>query len=201
MTDKKITHKEIRYKENPFLGNIVVNKKSKAVTISTLGKDDNVLINQSTGEVQGTHITTYKEVDNSKFVKIFPALIGVQFGLKSAGVKVLTLLIWAVQESAIGKDLVLLDKYTLEKFIKHHMEQEEKEAKLEEREVKQIKFSRPVFSRGLNELEENKIIAKAERAGYYYINPKFLFNGDLLAFTTVYKRSNKDERQGDLSLE
>ena len=172
-----------RHKENPFLKDLVVTKKSKSVRVSTLGKDDNVLINQHTGEVQGTHVSTYKQVDDAEFVKLFTANIAMTFDLNKSGHKALTLLYWAVQHSAIGKDLVQLNKYTHEQFLEDHP----------------IKaFSMAVFSRGLNELEDAQIIAKAQQRGFYYINPSFIFNGDRVAFTKIIERRNKPEGDSHL---
>ncbi|MCV5208286.1 hypothetical protein OFC00_25550, partial [Escherichia coli] len=76
-----------RYKENPFLEGMVVPVKGKQVRLSRLGRDDNILVNQNTGEVQGTHVTTYKRVDSEQFVKLFTANIGLTFELSSAGIK------------------------------------------------------------------------------------------------------------------
>jgi len=168
----------IRHKENPFIGDMVVKKKKQSVRLSTLGSNNNVLINQETGEVQGTHVTTYKQVDSEEFVKIFTANIAMLFELNKSGHKTLHILLWAVQHTAIGKDLVQLNKYTHEKF-------------LQEQPIKA--FSMAVFSRGLNELETAQIIAKAEQRGFYYINPNFIFNGNRLAFTKVIERRKQAE--------
>ncbi len=55
---KKI--KAIRYEENPFIEGMTVPIKNQRIRLSRLGRDDNVLINQSTGEMQGTHVTTFR---------------------------------------------------------------------------------------------------------------------------------------------
>jgi hypothetical protein len=179
----------IRHRTNPFLNDLELSTRRKKVTISTLGKDDNVLINQTTGEVKGTHVVSYKTVDDSEFVKLFTKNIALTFDLKSAGLKTLNLLVWTIQREAIGRDLVPLNTYTLEDFIEAHQDV--------------IKgFSRPVFMRGLKELENAQIIAKAHQRGFYYINPNFIFNGDRVAFTRVItKRSFTEEDQQELNLE
>lgn len=167
----------IRYEENPFLDNLVVSTKNKSIKLSRLGKDENILINQATGEVQGTHITTYKKVDNDEFVKIFTRNIGLIFDLKAAGIKALNVLIFTISNSAINKDLVVLDKYALEKFIEVQPE---------------YKLSRSTFDRGLRELVNAQIIARHTREGWYFINPNFIFNGDRIAFTTLIERKKAD---------
>ena len=60
-----------RYEINPFLTEMDLTVGTKNVKISTIGKDENILVNQSTGEVQGTHVVAFKKVDKDKFVKAF----------------------------------------------------------------------------------------------------------------------------------
>lgn len=174
--------KNIRYKENPFVGELEVPIAKRQVKVSRLGKDNNVLFNQDTGEHFGTHVTTYKRVDAEKYLKLFTANIAMTFDLKAAGIKVFNVLCWAVQENAIGKDLVVLDAMTLENFIEAHRDREPP-----------LKLSISTFKRGLSELETAQIIAKNIRPSWYYLNPNFVFNGDRIAFTTIIERKNKEQ--------
>lgn len=166
---------EVRYESNPFLENMIIPLGRKTVKLSPLGRDDNVLINQLTGEVCGTHVATYKKVDAQCFVKLFTENIGLAFNLKSAGIKALTVLVFTVQKSAMNKDTVNLDSYTLKEFLKFN---------------DGMKLSMTTFRRGLVELEEAKIIAKALRKGHFFINPNFVFNGDRIAFSTIIEKEN-----------
>ena len=161
-----------RYKKNPFLQNMIVPIKEKRIKLSVLGNDRNILINQETGEMHGTHIATFKKVDRTQFVKLFTANIAMTFDLSSSGIKTFTVLIWAVQQKALCKDEVDLDGITLEEFIEQHKD-------------KKLKLSLPTFKRGINELEKAMIIAKTMRQGRYFINPNFVFNGDRIVFSTV----------------
>jgi len=176
---------KIRYKKNPFLDEMIITPTAKQVKISALGKDDNVLVNQSTGEISGTHITTYKKVDSAEFVKLFAANVALTFDLKAAGIKAFNVLIWAVQYTAINKDEVALDSLALKEFIK----------------TKQLKLSLTVFKRGLNELEQGRIIAKTERMGFYFINPNFVFNGNRIVFSTAIELDGSSEVVGDAHLQ
>lgn len=178
-----------RYKENPFLEGMVVPVKGKQVRLSRLGRDDNILVNQNTGEVQGTHVTTYKRVDSEQFVKLFTANIGLTFELSSAGIKAFGVLVWSVQNSALSKDEVDLDTLVLEVFLQCQVSASKQP----------LRLSLATFKRGLNELEKAKIIAKTMRQGRYFINPNFVFNGDRIAFTTVIERKNTIEKQEDKS--
>ena len=167
-----------RYKENPFLADMVLPIKDKRITLRPLGKSDRVInIDQSTGEVLGTHLTTYKRVDGEQFVKLFTANIALTFELKPPGFKALSVLVWVVQHKAISRDEVELDKYMLDDFLA----------------ANQLKLSRPTFMRGLLELEEAQIIAKTLRRGRYFINPNLIFNGDRIAFTTLIERKREQE--------
>ena len=82
----------------------------------------------------------------------------------------MTVLIWAVQQSAVTKDQVMLDNIVLQNFLQNQ---------------DKITLSSSVFYRGLKELCEAKIIARTMRHGCYYINPNFIFNGDRIAFTNI----------------
>ena len=90
--------------------------------ISRLGRDDNILVNQNTGEILGTHVTTYKRVDADQFVKLFTANVAMTFELTSAGIKTFSVLIWSVQHHALAKDEVDLDNFVLDDFITAHSE-------------------------------------------------------------------------------
>ena len=176
----ELKSKIIRYESNPFLDSIIIKTGSKKVTVNpSFGKDDNVLVNQSTGEVKGTHITTYKTVDATKFVKLFTQNIALTFDLTSAGIKTFNVLMFAVQAGAINKDLVPLDRFTLADFMKEN----------------DVSLSTATFTRGLGELVKAKIIARHTRQGFYYINPNFVFNGDRLAFTTIIEKKNEETKR------
>ena len=167
-----------RYKNNPFLKDMVVPVKGKRVQVSALGADNNVLVNQDTGEHLGTHVTTYKRVDGEKFVKLFAANVAMTFDLTSAGIKAFNVVMWAVQNWGITKDQVDLDALALEDFLVAHKDKEPP-----------LRLSMATFKRGLNELEKAQVIAKTMRKGRYFINPNFVFNGDRIAFTTLIERA------------
>lgn len=169
--------KIIRHKTNPFVEGMVVKKRSKAIQLSRLGKDSNVLVNQDTGENLGTHVTTHRTVDGEQFVKLFAANIALTFDLKSAGIKSFSVLMWAVQHKAISKDEIYMDRFCLDDFLEWHKDSD-----------RPLKLSLATFTRGISELEAAHILAKTLRKGRYFINPNFVFNGDRIAFTTVIER-------------
>lgn len=170
----------VRYESNPFIEGMVIPIRGQNVQLSKLGKDNNILVNQTTGEIHGTHVTTYRKVDAEQFVKLFTANIALTFDLKAAGIKAFNVLVWMLQNTSISKDLVPLDKFALDSFLKAH-----------DYRKPPIKLSQPTFWRGLAELEAAQIIAKHVRQGWYFINPNFVFNGDRVAFTAVIERKSK----------
>ena len=171
----------IRYKSNPFINEMVINTKAKQVRVSAYGRDGGSgmdLVNRDTGEIRGTHIVTYKRVDEEQFVKLFTAQVGAIFDLKAAGIKALTVLMWAVQYKAMGRDVVCLDRFTLDDFLGESS----------------LTLSKATYQRGINELEKAQIIAKTQKKGDYFINPNFLFNGDRVAFTTALEKVAPEEQ-------
>lgn len=172
-----------RYKTNPFLEGMIVPVKGKQVRLSRLGRDENILVNQNTGEVQGTHVTTYKRVDGEQFVKLFTANIALTFDLSAQGIKAFNVLMWAMQKQSVSKDEVFLDTHIREEFLAVYNDKD-----------KPIKLSQPTFARGLAELAKAQIIAKTIRQGVYWINPNFAFNGDRIAFTTLIERQSNNEK-------
>ncbi|MCV5814220.1 replication/maintenance protein RepL [Escherichia coli] len=171
-----------RFKENPFIKDLVIPLKNRQVQISRLGADNNIVINQDTGEyLGGTSVVTYKKVDSTQFIKLFTQNIKLAFELTQAGQKALYVLFWVVQQEGQNKDQVLLDQFTLEEFLNIHPE---------------LKMSLPTYWRGLAELVKAQILAMAYRKGHYFINPNFIFNGDRVAFTTVIE-VNKQKQVAD----
>ena len=173
-----------RYEKNPFISDMIVPVKGRQVKVSTFGKEDNIIVNQTTGEIQGTHLTTYKKVDGEQFVKLFTANIALTFDLSAAGIKTFNVLLWVVQYTAITKDEVDLDSLTLKDFMDSNNS-----------ESKPLKLSLATFKRGISELEKSQIIAKTMRKGRYFINPNFVFNGDRIAFTTMIEKTDSDENK------
>lgn len=164
--------KLVRFKENPFLDKLVVRTRAKSIQVSPIGKDADIYINERTGEAAGTEVRTYKQVDDAEFVKLFTANIALTFDLKSAGIKAFNVLMFTIQKSAIERDLIALDQYSLDDFNNFN----------------EKKLSLSTFKRGINELIKAQIIARNVRLGFFYINPNFCFNGNRIVFQTIIER-------------
>lgn len=170
----------VRHKTNPFIDDLNIKIRHKNVKVSKLGKKDNIdLVNTDTGEHHGTYIGTTKRVDEEQFLKLFTANIAMTFDLKAAGIKAFNVLCWVMQNTAIERDKVFIDKYVMDDF----------------NEVHNKKMSKTVLYRGLNELINTQIIARSQREGEYFINPNFVFNGDRIVFTTVIEKKQIEEQQ------
>jgi Firmicute plasmid replication protein (RepL) len=154
------------HQENPFIPNIIAN--SRRVTNK---RGDMSLINNNTGEVVTSVAGFYevKEVDSSKFLKLFVNGVKALAGLSNAGCKVFELMYMEVQEN-IGKDYVYLSFTGLNKH--------------------EIQLSERTFRRGLSELIEKRFIAAMPGVGLYWINPDFIWNGDRLAFVQEYYKTD-----------
>mgnify|MGYP000262385355 CR=1 FL=1 len=179
-TTKEPAEKKEKFKSNPFLETLVIKTKSKEVQISSLGKDDNVLVNTGTGEVAGTSISTYRQVDDAEFVKIFTGNIALLFDLSSAGIKAFNVLMFEIQRAAIKRDKVQIDEYILEDFLEWNPHK---------------KLSKATLYRGVKELIKGQILARDQKPSYYWINPNFCFNGDRIAFTQIIERKKTEQEQ------
>lgn len=179
--------KELRYEENPFTKELTVNSKKQKLKVTNSAKlNDETWINNTTGELATTQLYTYKEVDEAQFVKIFTQNIALTFDLTSAGLKTLNVLIYAVQYKAMNKDVVVLTEQTLIDFLKIN---------------KSLTLVYRTFTRGLNELVKANILARCKRAGDYFINPNFVFNGDRLLFVTAIRKKSPSQMLEDEQLE
>lgn len=181
---KKKETKIVRYSKNPFLNMSSIKTKNQRIVV---GKGDNVIIDKNTGEEKGTVIASFREVDPESFVKIFAQNIGMMMNFNASGVKAFTFLVWVVGQSrSIGKDKVMLDQYSHEDFMKEQPDE--------------FVFSIRSMRMGISQLEDAKIIAKAQRRGQYYLNPHFMFNGDRITFAQQIRMKDpyKDETQTDV---
>lgn len=178
-----------KYKENPFLDSFTVTTRGKRISVSALGKtEDNILINQNTGEVLGTHVTSFKQVDDAEFIKVFTANIALTFDLSQPGRKVFDMLLHVMQKQAISKDQIYLDDGVRQDFVMEHG----------------VKMATSTMYRGIDNLVERCIIARSTRTNIYFINPSLVFNGDRVAFTRVIERKksvrDREEEQQELPI-
>ena len=131
--------------------------------------------------INATSAIEQKHRDSEQFVKLFTSHIALTFDLNAAGIKAFTVLMWAVQHTSLGKDIVMLNKVALDDFLEAHDQS--------------IKLSVATFWRGLANLTKTKIIAKHVNQGCYFINPSLVFNGDRIAFTSLIERDRSTPKK------
>lgn len=173
----QLIRKEDRFETNPFLKGMEIRTRKRQIGLSTSEKkaNENLLVNRITGDTEYTQIVSYRQVDESEFIKIFSRNIALTFNLESAGVKALNVLIFAVQNYAIGKDVIPLGKKILNEFQKEF----------------DLKLAEKTFRHGITNLVENQIIAKTMYRGEYFINPNFIFNGNRLTLIDIIEKKEK----------
>lgn len=161
------------YEKNPFMADLKLSIRPKRLTVAR----GSSLIDSSTGEIQGTtEVQQVVPVDETQFIKLYTANIGVFFDLSKSGLKVFCALMLAVQKKA-GSDLVYLDLASL---------------------PEEVAISKQTFYRGLTELIENKFVAKHPSPNWFFVNPNLFFNGDRVRFVREYRKVNKDEYTIDM---
>ena len=150
------------YQVNPSIPTEAEIKRGKRSQIGTETKG--LVVDTASGEILGhggAIAYEWEEVDKEKFVKLYLAGLKQAAGLTKAGLAVFELVYHRVREN-VGKDTVLLDPFS---------------SGLEER----------TYQRGLRELLEKEFLFRSPNPGLFFVNIRFMFNGDRLAFVKGYK--------------
>ena len=125
-----------------------------------------VIVDNTTGELKGIGGMGFwwqEEVDASRFVKLFLDGIKQACGLSKTGMQVFELVYHQMRETP-GHDKIELSQYLAQ------------ERGLSER----------TFRRGLRELLEKEFLYRSPSDGVFFVNIRFMFNGDRLAFVRTY---------------
>lgn len=150
------------YRTNPSIPVENEIKRSKRAQIGTDSKG--LVVDNGSGEILGhggAIVYEWEEVDKERFVKLYLAGLKQAAGLTKAGLAVFELVYNQVRENP-GKDTVLLDPLS---------------SGMEER----------TYQRGLRELLEKEFLFRSTNPGLFFVNIRFMFNGDRLAFVKGYK--------------
>ncbi len=124
-----------------------------------------VIVDNTSGELKvgGFALWWQEEVDASRFVKLFLDGIRQAANLSKSGMKIFELVYNQMRENPGN------DKIELSQYLAH-------DRGLNER----------TFRRGLRELLEKEFLYRSTSDGVFFINIRFLFNGDRLAFVRTY---------------
>jgi hypothetical protein len=133
-----------------------------------------VIVDNSTGEVRvgGMGFWWQEEVDSDRFVKIFLDGIKQACGLSKSGQAVFEL-VYKQMRDKHGNDKIELSQYFAQ------------DCGLNER----------TYRRGLRELLEKEFLYRSTSDGVFFINIRFMFNGDRLAFVKTYHLKGASRQQ------
>lgn len=140
------------------------------------------IFSNSTGEVLnvgGAGFYKFEEVDDTRFVKMFLDGIKMTAGLSKAGMTAFEIVYRQVQENP-GEDKVMLSYMIAGELVEG----------LKER----------TYQRGIKELLDKGFLFSSPADGVYFVNIRYMFNGDRLAFVKGYQRKNRSQ-QRELPLE
>lgn len=155
------------YSSNPSVPSIDTIKKRKSVRLGNEQKG--FIVDNGSGEVLGQGVAAFyefEEIDSSRFVKLFLAGMKQASGLSKAGLSVFELVYQQIQEKP-NIDKVELNFYTVSKKITGIAER--------------------TYQRGLRELLDREFLFKSPSDGVFFVNIRYMFNGDRLAFVKGYK--------------
>lgn len=163
------------YRSNPSVPNSTEISKTKRVQIGDEHKG--FVVDNGTGEILGRGGAIsyeFEEVDKERFVKLYLAGLKQAAGLSKAGLAVFEIVYNQLRDRP-GGDSVLLS-------------------------TRDHDLPKTTYFRGLRELLDKEFIFRSTIDGQFFVNIRFMFNGDRLAFVKGYKLKKVDTDQGTLSL-
>lgn len=156
-----------QYPTSPFREKLVEEVK---VSDRTTHYSHGELVSQETGEVlPATHLVK-KVTDGSSFLMIYANGIKSMFGLPTAAINVLTILMQVYRET-------------------NNTKSERDEIRITYREACEAygyPYKQQTFINGMNHLVKAQFVAPATRPTVFYINPIYFFKGDRYRFVQEY---------------
>lgn len=149
------------YTVNPSIPKEYEIKRNRKLRIGNDRKG--IILNNGNGEIinhGGALIYEWEEVDKERFVKLYLGGLKQASGLTKAGLSVFEFVYHQLRDNH-GKDFVLLDAIS---------------ANMEERS----------YQRGLRDLLKKEFLFRSTNPGLFFVNIRFMFNGDRLAFIKGY---------------
>jgi hypothetical protein len=143
------------------------------------GGKASMIVDHSTGELKGIGGVGFwweEEVDSSRFVKLFLDGIKQAAGLSKSGMQVFELVYHQMRANP-GSDEIKLNQYV----------------------AGDHGLTNRTYWRGLRELLEKEFLFRSPSDGVFFVNIRFMFNGDRLAFVRTYHLKGSP-RQEELPL-
>ncbi len=137
-----------------------------------------MIVDNSTGELKGIGGMGFwweEEVDPDRFVKLFLDGIKQAAGLSKTGMQVFELVYHQMRANP-GSDEIKLNQYV----------------------ARDHGMSDRSYQRGVRELLEKQFLFRSPSDGVFFVNIRFMFNGDRLAFVKMYHL--KSNSQSELPL-
>ena len=148
---------------------------TRSKRINVPGGKGSVIVDNSTGEVKGLGGMGFwweEEVDTTRFVKLFLDGIKQAAGLSKTGIQVFELVYHQMRANP-GQDEIKLNQYV----------------------AKDHGINDRTYQRGVRELLEKEFLYRSPSDGVYFVNIKFMFNGDRLAFVKSYHLKDATRQQ------
>src|ERR1700722_1423321 len=150
------------YQSNPSIPSETEIKRSKRTQIGT--ETRGLVVDSGSGEILGhggAIAYEWEEVDKERFVKLYLAGLKQAAGLSKAGLAVFELVYNQLQRKP-GQDTITLSLLT-------------------------AGMKKTTYYSGLRELLEKEFLFRSPYDGTFFVNIRFMFNGDRLAFVKGYK--------------
>jgi len=128
-----------------------------------------LLVDGASGEVLGRGAMAFlqeEEVDTTRFVKVFLDGIRQVAGLSKAAMQVFEF-VYAQMRQHPGTDKIEINLLMAERYG--------------------LTLSERTFNRGMQELMQKEFLYKSASAGVFFVNIRYMFNGDRLAFVKSYR--------------
>lgn len=141
-----------------------------------------LVIDTGSGEVLGpgtAYAYELEEVDAERFVKLFLQGLKQAADLSKAGLAVFEIIYNQLREKP-NSDQVTLSHYTARKFNSD--------------------LTPRTYQRGLRELLEKEFLFRSPFEGVFFVNIRYMFNGDRLAFVKAYHLKGAEPPSRQLSL-
>ncbi|MGZ8220063.1 MAG: hypothetical protein ACXWT0_00295 [Methylobacter sp.] len=176
--DKEIITRygKVLYDRNPSLtGEFKMGVKSNM----TSKVDDAIVVSQATGEIISTGSFAFikdEVVDNERFCKLYVDGVAAFTELSPAG-KTLFKFIYNEISGLRGKDK---DKVDLNYLLAKRWDD---------------KLSKRTYERGMSDLLEKGVIFRTLSSDTYYVNIRFIFNGNRVAVINSYRREDSNNKK------
>jgi hypothetical protein len=164
-----VKHGQLVYKVNPSVSSAFP-LRIKSKKPSKMGEV--FMVTQDTGEVLAHGVLGFIEeqkVDSEEFVKIYLAGVRQYAQLSKAGATLFEL----VYEELSGKEAKDKDTLILNYFVAQRWRED---------------LTRRTYERGMKELLEKEFLFRSVSSDMYFVNIRYIFNGDRLVLAKSYER-------------